>query len=102
MVEQIIWSKRAQADRKEIFHYWNKRTKSNRYSIKLNELFKEAILLIADYPEIGKPTDNGNARIKIVRDYLIIYEKADKDRLLILTIWDARQNPERLENRLKE
>lgn len=97
MVRQIIWSRRAQTDRREIFKYWNKRNKSNLYSKKLNELFKEAVRLISEYPEIGKPTDNKNARIKIVRDYLIIYEVDEKERLIILTIWNSRQNPKRLE-----
>lgn len=101
MVKQIIWSRRAQTDRKYILKYWNKRNKSNLYSSKLNGLFKEAVKLIADYPEIGKPTDDKNARIKIVRDYLIIYEVDEKDRLLILTIWDSRQNPQKLETILR-
>ena len=98
MVRRIIWSVRAQKDRIEIFKYWNERNKSNLYSKKLNELFKEAVELIANYPEIGKPTDDKIARIKIVRDYLIIYEIDEKDQLLILSIWDSRQDPEKLKN----
>jgi toxin YoeB len=78
MARRIIWSKRAQHDRKEILAYWNKRNKSNSYGKKLNELFKEAVKLIAVYPEIGKPTDDKNAKIKIVRDYLLIYEISKK------------------------
>ncbi len=74
MAKRVIWSLRAQNDRKAILEYWIKRNKSNVYSKKLNSLFKEAIKLIAEHPEIGKPTDNYDARIKIVRDYLIIYE----------------------------
>ena len=97
MVKQIIWSRRAQTDRKEVFKYWNKRNKSNLYSKKLNSLFKEAVRLISEYPEIGKPTDDKNARTKIVREYLIIYDVDLTDRLLILTIWDSRQDPKRLE-----
>ena len=80
----------------------NKRNKSNIYSKKLNGLFKEAVRLISDYPEIGKPTDDKNTRIKIVRDYLIIYEVDEEDRILILTIWDSRQNPKRLERILRK
>lgn len=97
MVKQIIWSRRAQTDRKEILKYWNKRNKSKLFSKKLNELFKEAVKLIAEHPEMGKPTDIKNVRSKIVRDYLMIYEFNDKDQLLILTIWDSRQSPRRLE-----
>ena len=58
MAEQIVWSLKAQKDRKEILYYWRKRNKSNEYSKKLNGLFKEALKLISDYPEIGKITDN--------------------------------------------
>lgn len=100
MAKQIIWSLRAQNDRKHILKFWTKRNKSNEYSRKLNGLFKEAIKLIADYSEIGKPTNDKNARIKIVRDYLVIYE-IKKEQILILTIWDSRQNPEKLNMILK-
>jgi toxin YoeB len=102
MAKQIIWSKRAQADRKKIFRYWNKRNESNIYSKKLNKLFKEAIRLISEYPEIGKPTDDKKARIKIVKDYLIIYEFDDNHRLVILTVWDSRQNPIKMEKILRK
>jgi toxin YoeB len=78
MARQIIWSRRAQNDRIEIFNYWNKRNKSNPYSKKLNKLFMEAVALIANYPEIGRPTDDATARIKVVRDYLLIYESEEK------------------------
>ena len=102
MVQEIIWSRRAQNDRIEILNYWIKRNKSNTYSKKLNILFEEAVKIISQYPHIGKPTDNLNARIKVVRDYLIIYELDDKDRLIVLTIWDSRQNPSRLESALSK
>lgn len=102
MAKQIIWSKRAQSDRKEIFKYWNNRNQSNIYSKKLNQLFKEAIRFIAVYPEIGKPTNDKIIRVKIVRDYLIIYEIDKIDNLIILTIWDSRQNQRRIEKILKK
>lgn len=102
MDRRIIWSERSQNDRKEILKYWNKRNKSNAYSKKLNELFKKAIRLIAEYPEIGKLTDDSSARIKIVRDYLLIYELDQNGRLLILTIWDSRQDPDKLKRILHQ
>ena len=43
MVKQIIWSKRAKEDRKEILEYWLVRNKSNIYPLKINNVFKEAI-----------------------------------------------------------
>ncbi len=95
MARQVIWSLRAQNDKREILGYWKQRNKSNTYSKKLNELFKESIKIILDFPQIGKVTDDTKARIKIVRDYLIIYEETETQ-IFILTIWDSRQDPEKL------
>ena len=96
MAKKIIWSLNAQRDRKNILQYWNKRNQSNRYSIKLNKLFKDAVKLISNYPRIGKLTNKENIRIKIVKDYLIIYEDLENE-IHILTIWDSRRNPLNLE-----
>ncbi len=50
---------------------------------------------IRDFPKIGKLTDDRNARIKVVRDYLIIYEETETT-IYILTVWDGRQDPAEL------
>jgi addiction module RelE/StbE family toxin len=100
MVKQIIWTLRAQKEKKEIFKYWSERNKLNRYSQKLNQLFKEAIHLIRQHHYIGKPTDDYTIRIKIVKEYLIIYEVTETS-INILSIWDGRQDPSKLENILK-
>jgi plasmid stabilization system protein ParE len=100
MAKQVIWPLRAQNDKKEILDYWRQRNKSNTYSKKLNELFKESIRIILDFPQIGKVTDDTKARIKIVRDYLIIYEETETQ-LFILTIWDSRQDPDKLKKVLE-
>ncbi|MFN7495144.1 MAG: type II toxin-antitoxin system RelE/ParE family toxin [Cyclobacteriaceae bacterium] len=96
MAKPVIWTLRAQEDRKTILAYWRKRNKSNAYSKKLNLLFKNAIITIKEFPEIGKQTDDKRARIKVVRDYLLIYEESDTS-IYILTIWDTRQDPDKLE-----
>jgi|LakMenEpi03Aug12_release.lakeMendotaPanAssembly.Ray.scaffolds.fasta_scaffold995939_2 toxin YoeB len=95
MAKQVVWSLRAQDDRKNILSYWRQRNKSNTYSKKLNLLFKEAVNTIRDFPKIGKLTDDRNARIKVVRDYLIIYEETETT-IYILTVWDGRQDPAEL------
>jgi addiction module RelE/StbE family toxin len=97
MAKEVVWSLRAQKERKDILEYWRLRNKSNTYSKKLNQLFKESVKIIADFPQIGKPTEDINTRIKIVRDYLIIYEETESQ-IHILTIWDTRQDPEKLKN----
>ena len=91
MVKKIIWSKRADADRKNIFYYWNQRNQPNRYSIKLNELFKEVLELVSKHPKIGRLTDFENVRVKIVREYLIAYEELENE-ILVLTIVSSHQN----------
>jgi plasmid stabilization system protein ParE len=100
MVKQIIWSQRAQDDRKQILEYWKNRNKSNTYSKKLDKRFREALNIIRDYPQIGKQTDDQKARIKIVKDYLLIYEETEST-IILLTIWDSRQDPEKLAKILK-
>jgi len=95
MAKQIIWSFKAQTDRKRILQYWIERNQSKSYSQKLYRLFQEAVRLIASYPNIGTPTSFGQVRSKVVRDYQIFYEEAG-DAIHILTIWDSRQDPEKL------
>lgn len=99
MAKQVVWSLRAQAERKQILDYWRKRNKSNVYSKKLSLLFKESIKIIKDFPQVGKLTNDPNTRIKIVKDFLIIYEETETQ-IFILTIWDSRQDPERLKKSL--
>jgi toxin YoeB len=93
MARKIIWSVRAQEDRKAIFSYWNKHNRSNTYSKRLNRLFKESINLLKEHPFIGRKTDVDNVHIKTVSHFLIFYEIKDHA-LEILTIWDGRRNPD--------
>ena len=96
MAKQVIWSARAHTDRKLILEYWINRNKSKTYSRKLNRLFNEAVQLVAIHPKIGKRTNIEHIRIKIVRDYFIIYEETESE-IHILTIWYSHQDPENLE-----
>ena len=96
MAKSVIWSERAIADRKSILNYWYKRNKSMEYPRKINGLFKEAVILISQYPNIGRPTQHKSARVKVVRDYLIVYDETNEF-IEILSIWDTRQDPEKLE-----
>lgn len=93
MAKRIIWSQKAQSDRKEILEYWRNRTKSTSYSKKLDSLFKGALSILKDYPQIGKPTEFDHVRIKIVRDYLMIYEDTE-GAIILHSVWDIRQKPE--------
>ena len=91
MAKRIIWSKRAQNDRKQIFQFWIEHNKSKSYSLKLNHLFKEAVKLLAVHPTIGIQSNYEDVRTKLVRDYRIFYE-VKGDSIHILTIWDCNRD----------
>ncbi|MBI3195783.1 MAG: type II toxin-antitoxin system RelE/ParE family toxin [Ignavibacteriae bacterium] len=100
MAKQVIWSFRAQQERIRILEYWTVRNSSKTYSNKLDRLIREAIKLIALHPHIGrKTTTDDYVRVKVVRDYLILYEDTNQQ-INILSIWDSRQNPEKLDELL--
>jgi len=100
MVKRIIWSKRAKNDRKSILEYWSIRNKSRQYPRKLFKIFQDSVLEIASNPFTGMYTDYHGVKVKIVRDYKIFYEEIDSS-IVILAIWDTRQNPDKLKNIFK-
>jgi plasmid stabilization system protein ParE len=95
MVKGVIWSPLAIKRRREILEYWIKRNGSKTYSRKLNALFKGAQKLISLHPNIGVPTNHPKVRYKLVRNYSLFYQ-LEEDSIIILTVWDHRQDPERL------
>jgi plasmid stabilization system protein ParE len=101
MAKEIIWSEQANSDRKNILRYWILRNQSKKYSVKLDQLFREAVLLISVYPFIGKETDIKNVRAKKVRDYFIFYQET-VTQIHILSVWDTRQNPLRITRVLRK
>ena len=92
---QIIWTHRANEERKEILSYWIQRNKSKVFSSKLNKLIIESLRLTAQFPETGRKTTLDNVRVKIVREYLLFYEVTDTA-LIILSIWDNRRDEKSL------
>jgi plasmid stabilization system protein ParE len=88
---KVIWTIGANRERKEILTYWIERTKSKRYSFKLNILINKAIELASEFPESGRKTNTNNTRVKIVKDYLIFYDFTQFE-IIILSIWDANRN----------
>ena len=95
MVKRVIWSEDAFKDKVQIFSYWNNRNKSNLYSRRLNRLFKDTIKSILKTPTLGRKTNIENVKRIIARDYFIIYEESEIN-LIILRIWDTRQDPNKL------
>jgi hypothetical protein len=62
---------------------------------KLNNTIRNSIRLLEKYSEIGIHTDVKNIRNLIVSDFGIFYEIKSSS-IEIITIWDSRQNPDKL------
>ncbi|WP_312390780.1 type II toxin-antitoxin system RelE/ParE family toxin [Chryseobacterium sp.] len=92
MAKRIIWSEKAKNELTDILKYWINRNKSKSFSIKLNNLIKEHLELISEFPETGRKTDIINVYVKIVQKYLLYYEVID-DCIYILTIRHGSKNP---------
>ena len=56
---------------------------------------KSEILITLKQPNIGKQTDVLNIRGLLIENYIVFYELLDTN-IIILNIWDCRQNPENL------
>ena len=91
MARVVIWTERAQKERITILAYWISRNKSVEYSKKLNRLILDSLSLICMYPLIGKLSNKENVRVRILEDYLIIYEIKHNE-IVVLSLWDCRQN----------
>ena len=68
---KIIWTEKANLERKEILDYWRHRNKSKSFSLKLNHLFIDQLKLLSSNPNLGRKTRFENVRVKIIRDYLL-------------------------------
>ena len=95
MVRRIIWSKRAEKVFVQILEFNNNRNKSRAYSRKLNYEIKRIIDILAKQPYLGRKTENKKIRIIIKGNYKIFYQ-IEPDEIVILLVWDTRQNPDDL------
>ncbi|MCF2219942.1 type II toxin-antitoxin system RelE/ParE family toxin [Chryseobacterium sp. PS-8] len=98
MAKQIIWTKRASNEWLDILQYWINRNKSNSFSIKLNNLIKNNLELLSEFPDIGRKTDIPNVSVKIVHKYLLYYECVDH-KIYILTIRHGSKNPDTVQSK---
>jgi toxin YoeB len=90
---KIDWSLNAILTKKSIFSYWNHRNKSTLYSQKLNQLFTTTLRFAENYPNASIATKKENIRAILAKDYYLIY-KITPNEIVVLDIWDTRQNPQ--------
>jgi len=90
---KINWSVEARLDLIDILDYYNKRNRSNTYSITLNGKINGNVKLLSKNPFLGTPTSYTSVRALVTGDYQIIYELFNH-LILIIMIWDCRRDPE--------
>jgi len=92
---KIIWTKNAKNELYEIKIFWDKKTRSMKYSSGLYLQIKEKLVNISHFPEIGTRTSEKNIRKLIIDNYVIFYTIVNNE-IYILKIWDNRRNPDDL------
>ncbi len=92
---EVVWTKNSEIQLQEILEYFTPRNKSNQYSQKLYKKFKAELKTVAQRPDIVIKTKLEKIRGLIVGDYILFYE-IGKDKILVLKVWDCRQNPDKL------
>jgi toxin YoeB len=99
-VLKIVWTQTAIKQRNFIFEYWKNRNGNTIYINKLNRLVKERLLLLLQNPKLGKLSEHEGARMVSMRHYSIFYKHLD-NRIIIIGLWDNRQDPMKLLTYLK-
>ena len=92
---EVVWTNVSEIQLQEILEFFTKRNKSGEYSRKLYKKFKAELKTVAKNPELGIKTKLDQIRGLIIEDYILFYEILE-DRILILKVWDCRQNPDKL------
>lgn len=95
MAKRVVWTENAKKQRKDILHFWIEKTGSKNYSRKLSSVFKQRIKYISDYSYMGKATDFANTRVTAAGHFSIFYQLKGSQ-IIIVGIWDNRQDPNKL------
>lgn len=95
MACRIVWTPQAKIDRFDILNFYHESGTPKSTLIKLDNKIRNIIEYLSFFPELGVAYKAKNARILYKENYSIIYRIKGKD-ILILQIWDTRQNPKNL------
>lgn len=95
MAQRIIWTYRAEIVFSDILLYYYKRNGNKTYSSKLHKEIQQILNFLKKHPFLGKVTENEEIRVLIKSNFKIFY-KTESDTIIILLVWDCRQNPEGL------
>ncbi len=93
---KVVWTISAEIQLQSTLDFFINRNKSVNYSRKLYKNFLKVLKTAEKNPEIGIKTKIENVRGLIIDDYILFYEISET-MILVLKIWDSRQNPEKLD-----
>ena len=91
--KDIIWSKLAKLQLKNILNFYVKRNGNAIYSLKLLSEIQELLETLSEAEQIGRLTSNKVFRVIAFKVYLIFYE-INGSKIEIISFWDYRQNVE--------
>jgi len=92
---EVVWTRNSEIQLQEILEFFTARNRNEKYSLKLYKKFKSELNLATQNPEIGIKTKLDRIKGLIVGDYILFYEIL-KDKIMVLKVWDCKQNPEKL------
>ena len=90
---KIVWTLSAELNLMDILEYYNKRNQSTKFSKKLLNRLQKTVKSLSKNPLLGLTSNIDSVRIIIHKDYQIVYEIKEVC-ILILVVWDSRQNPD--------
>lgn len=97
----VVWTKTAAKQRREIFRYWTVRNGSTKYAEKLIKLIAVRIGVILEHPESYIRNIYRDTHFSAMGNYSILY-KLTENQIIILAFWDNRQDPDKLLEIIKE
>lgn len=92
---EVVWTRNSEIQLQEILEFYTQRNKSRNFALKLYRKFKTELKNVALKPEIGLKTKLDQIRGLIVGDFILFYKILD-DKILILKVWNCKQNPDKL------
>lgn len=94
----IIWSEKAKIELKEVLLYWKKHNKNNSYAVKLNTEVQKVVKDLVRFPYLWTEVDGyENIHKALVFSNYAIFYLIEKETITILSFWDNRRNPEKLD-----
>lgn len=89
--KEIVWSKLAKMQLKNVLEFYVQRNGNSNYSLKLLNEVEDLLETLSNAEHIGRLTSNKWTRVISIKVYLIFYE-INGNRIEIISFWDNRQN----------